>query len=108
MHPDFGSTLDGGRLISGEWVPGPIGTVNDSLARSEIEVELRRLAREYQARQLQRAKDDRLVYGKTTLTKREVLLGITSIAFHRKTDSLNVTLTLQTGTNEVDLELGIS
>lgn len=108
MHPEFGSLIDGGRLPDGTEVQGTIGKMNTELARVEVEAELRRLINAFQARQLQRAKDDRIVYGKTTLTKGEVLLGLSDMVFTRSGDALSVVLVLQTAADtspEVSLTL---
>lgn len=95
-HPSFGSLLDGGINTDGSWAKGFIGQTNNAFVQLEVETELRRIVSEYQARQLQRAKDDRLIYGKTTLTKGEVLLGITSLDIDATTDALNITIGLET------------
>lgn len=95
-HPSFGSLLDGGRLSDGTAVAGIIGQPNTELAQLEVESEIRRLATEYQNRQLARAKDDRITYGKTSLTRSEVLLGIREIDLEQDLDSLNLTVHLET------------
>lgn len=106
MHPTYGSTINGGRLADGTEVQGSIGIANNALALAEVESEIRRIASDYQARQLQRAKDDRITYGKVTLTKGEVLLGIGNIDVKQYADTLDLTITLNTGNNtEVELDL---
>jgi hypothetical protein len=99
MHPSYGSLLDGGRLPDGTEKSGPIGSSDIEFAQLEIETELRRIISIYQNRQLARAKDDRLTYGKTTLSKSEVLLAIQGINFRQVGDTLNVQLNLQTAAN---------
>lgn len=99
MHPDFGSLIDGGRLADGTEINGVIGQMNTDLAQVEIETEIRRLINAFQTRQLQRAKDDQLVYGKTTLTKGEVLIGLVNLNFSRYADSATIILTLQTASD---------
>lgn len=102
MHLDYGSTLNGGRMPDGTLVPGVIGhATNDEFAELEVESELRRIIGQYQARQLQRAKDDRLVYGKTTLHRGEVVLGVRSIAIQRTVDTMNVTITIETAADSL-------
>ena len=95
-HPLFGSLLDGGLNTDGSFSKGLIGHTNNAFTELEVESELRRIISDYQARQLQRAKDDRLIYGKTTLTKGEILLGVTFINVEAKTDTLSITLSLET------------
>jgi hypothetical protein len=95
-HPLFGSLLDGGVNTDGSLARGLIGRDNNAFLTLEIESELRRIISEYQARQLQRAKDDRVIYGKTTLTKGEVLLGITTLKVNAVADRLDITLGLET------------
>lgn len=99
MHPEFGSLINGGRLPNGRVAQGVIGKVNNDLAQVEVESELRRLVNAFQSRQLQRAKDDKVVYGKATLTKGEVLLGVSKVEFRRNQDTLSVVMTLQTAAN---------
>jgi hypothetical protein len=62
MHPDYGSLLDGGRLPSGRSVQGIIGETDPDIAELTISTEIKRIANEYQARQLERAKEDRQIY----------------------------------------------
>lgn len=106
MHPEFGSLLDGGRLEDGTEQPGFIGGPNSALVELEIENEIQRLVLAYQARQLARAKADRLTYGKTTLHRGEVLLSLSNISIIRKEDLMDISLTLETAANTT-IELGL-
>lgn len=107
-HPDYGSTLNGGRLPNGIEVPGPIGKMNDAFVEAEVTVEIRRIVNQFQSEQLARARSDRQVYGKSTMNKGEVLLGVSTIEYEHLMDALNITLVLITGddTNpELDLTI---
>lgn len=107
-HPGFGSLIDGGRTPDGNYTPGVIGETRADLVLLAIESDIRRIAREHQARQLTRAKSDRLTYNKSTLGGREVLVNVTKIAASQVNDSLNVTVTLQTaGTNPVSVDITV-
>jgi hypothetical protein len=111
MHPDYGSLLDGGRLPSGRSVQGIIGETDPDIAELTISTEIKRIANEYQARQLERAKEDRQIYGKTTLTRGEVLLSVDKIDFVQDMDALQITVVLSTATDQqaiFDLEIPIS
>ncbi len=99
-HPDYGSILNGGRLPDGTEVAGPIGKMNTTFVEAEVTSEIRRIVNQFQSEQLERARSDRQVYGKTTMVKGEVLLGVTDIIYEHNQDSLNVTLTLQTGSGD--------
>jgi hypothetical protein len=108
MHPGFGSLMDGGTRPDGTVIPGVIGLPNKELAELEIDSEIRRLFGNYQARQLARAKDDRLSYGKTTLHRGEVALAIQEIKYEAVEDSLTVTITVETARDStIDIELSL-
>lgn len=96
MHPSFGSLMDGGRRPDGTEVPGVIGQQNAALVQLEIESDIRRLVNDYQSRQLARAQEDKLVYGKTTLHRGEVLLRLMEIDFRAAQDTLFITLVIET------------
>lgn len=108
MHPDYGAVLNGGTLSDGTTAPGFIGLVNDDFTQLQIESELQRIIQNYQNLQLARAKDDRLVYGKTSLTRNEILMSA-DFNFSTSLDKLTVNLTLTTAANStVDLTLDLA
>jgi hypothetical protein len=108
LHPGYGSTLDGGMQPDGTQVTGVVGTVNRDIALLKIQTEIQRIVREYQAQQLARAKTDRLVYNKTTLTAREVLLSISGINAAQTEDTLTLTLFLRTAAGQdVDIDVAL-
>lgn len=104
-HPTFGSTIDGGMRSDGTYIPGVIGEGRSDLALIRIEAEIRRIVRDYQARQLERAKNDKLTYGKATLTGNEVLMNLVGISASQSLDTLNVKVQIQTarGTETIDI-----
>lgn len=108
LHPTFGSLIDGGTNTDGVEVPGVVGETNLDLAVLEIEAEIQRIVRDYQRQQLDRAKRDKLTYGKATLEPEEVLVDLTGISFVPDQDALAVTISIQTGTGDnVDLSLPV-
>src|SRR4051812_21440558 len=81
MHRWYGSLLDGGVKEDGTIVTSLISTTDWLLAQLEIETDIRRIANLYQRMQVARAKRDRDRYGKSTLTKGELLFSISGIRF---------------------------
>lgn len=105
-HPDFGSLFDGG-VQNGLVHESVIGSWDWGMAESIIREDLNRIMKEYSDDQLIRARQDRAVYGRTTFTKGEVLMGIGNISFERSQDILYVTINLTTGDGQ-DLELDLT
>lgn len=101
LHPSFGSLIDGGRTAEGRQVEGVIGETDLDLVALQIESELTRLIRQHQGVQLARAKQDKLVYGKATLSPGEVLYELVDLAFSPNQDALRVTARLRTADNHV-------
>jgi hypothetical protein len=109
MHPTFGSTLDGGTGSDGLYNPGVIGETDLELVTLEIESELTRIIKEHQNKQLARAKQDRLVYGKATLSPGEVLYSLAGISFVQNQDVLFVVVSITTASGEdIGLEIPLS
>jgi len=75
LHPDFGSTLDGGTRPDGIEIPSVIGETDSSVIRSAITVEVRRILSDYQAVQANRKRLDLMSYGSNSLTDTEILNG---------------------------------
>lgn len=99
MHPGFGSLIDGGTTLNGVYNPGVIGVVNDDTAATFVRSEMVRICNEYQAGQLDRARNDQAIYGKATLDRNEVLLRLDSVEIQQTVDSMTVRLTITTGSN---------
>jgi hypothetical protein len=96
LHPGYGSLIDGGVKSDGTIVDSIIGDSDLDMVLLRVESELQRIVAEYQGQQLSRAKADRLIYNKATLTLREVLLAVTNIQASASGTSLNVVLSIQT------------
>lgn len=105
MHPWYGSLLDGGQR-NGVEVPSLVATTDWRFAKLEIESDIRRMASMYQSMQVKRAQRDRNRYGKSTLTRGELLFGISRMQFVAKEDALYVTIGLVTGSGaQTDFQL---
>lgn len=107
VHPDFGSTLDGG-YVNGQWVDGIIGDSDIERVRSKILTEISRVTSQHQARQVTRARADRARYGASTLTANELLREVTNIEIHQIQDTLLVRVTLALGERETTLDIPIA
>lgn len=108
LHPSYGSLLDGG-FRNGQYVEGVIGSANDEMSIVVVHSELRRIVAAYQAMQLARARQDLAIYGKATLAKGEVLLGLNNIEFTQRQDTLTVTLHITVGDGtSIPLSLDLS
>lgn len=108
LHPGYGSLIDGGVRPDGTLVEGVIGDSDVDAVLLSVEAELQRIVSEYQGQQLNRAKADRFIYNKATLTTREVLLAITSVQASLSEDRLNIVLSVQTAANSnLDLTIAI-
>lgn len=97
LHPGYGSLFDGGTKPNGQEVDSLIGSNEFQFTATLIESDIRRIVQEYQARQLERAKSDRLRYNKTTLTGGELLISLNDIQMFQDQDTLRVTLSITTG-----------
>jgi len=97
LHPTFGSLLDGGTTPDGQLKESIIGMDDQQLASSLIQIEIQRVLSNYQDAQLARVKRDKIHYGKATLTKGEVLFGLSGIQVNANMDNLYVLVNLSTG-----------
>jgi hypothetical protein len=102
LHPEYGSLIDGGVRPDGSSIASIIGEDDQSLVEMRIRSEISRIASNYQARQLARAKADKMNYGAQTLTKGEILLGIESINITQIFDQMKVDVTLSTGNQSTE------
>lgn len=100
MHPTWGSLIDGGTLPNGQESSGIIGQTEADFVRLELENEIRRIVGAFQQQQLERARNDQVIYSKATLTKGEVLFDLTDITLEQVEDQMNITLSLQTGSGD--------
>lgn len=99
-HRDYGSLIDGGRTLDGVEHPSLIGGMDWDRIAIQVESEIRRLAIAHQDRQLARTEQDRIVYGKSTLSHGEVLAGLREVNLVQVQDTLNVLIVLQVGDGE--------
>jgi hypothetical protein len=103
LHPEFGSLLDGGTTPDGIVHDTFIGTDDKENAKLLIQSELHRIINDYQQKQLTRAKRDKMVYGKATLTPREFVLSVRSINVVEYLDAFNITIELTTASKETQI-----
>ena len=108
LHPTYGSLIDGGVDTAGNVNVGMIGQPNNDQNDTIIGAEIQRICRVYQANQIARNNADVAVYGKSTLTADEALLGVTGLNIQRAEDHVLITAVLQTGTGSLPLALPFS
>jgi hypothetical protein len=99
-HPWFGSLIDGGRL-NGVEQESLIATTDWNVAVLAVESEIRRIVDQYQKAQIVRSEQDRISYGKPTLTPGELLMGVSGIEFFQAQDNLLCRIALTTGADSV-------
>lgn len=108
-HPRFGSILNGGFNDKGKWVDTIIGEDDIDFVVAQVEAELRRIGTEHQISQAARAKEDRYIYGESTLNNAELLASIDNINFVQAEDKLLVTVFLKTGADQpISIDIPIS
>jgi hypothetical protein len=105
IHPEFGSTLEENLTNPSAEI---LGTKNWSHAASIIRSELTRICQNYQAQQIARNEDDSIKFGRPTLTPNEILLRIVGIDFTQAEDHLLCRLTLEIGTDTLELNIPLS
>lgn len=107
-HPAFGSLLEGGFTPEGRYVEGIIGENDWNRVGLVVQAEIQRICNEYQLQQISRNKNDAAVYGKTTLTPPEILVGVEGIQMQQAEDNLLVTLALNTGNGPVQVNVPVA
>jgi hypothetical protein len=105
MHPSYGSIIDGGTSPDGTFNQGIIGSRNNSFAATYVDNEISRICHQYQAQQQARFTADVAVYGTSTLTASEALLGVQGVNATADQDRLLVTATLQTGSGDLPINI---
>lgn len=100
LHPAYGSLLDGGVTPDGKTHDGVIGSSFFQEASLFVESEIRRICNAYQSRQIERAKEDRMRYNKTTFTAGELLISVDRIDLTQSETTLQARIVLTTGTNQ--------
>ena len=77
MHPEFGSSLDGGRNLDGTVIGTNIGEVMDRERVMDIEAEIRRILYAYMQQQVERIRRESIeLRGKNTLTAGELVAAV--------------------------------
>lgn len=101
LHPDFGSTLNGGIDELGNPNPGVIGSLNDSTQMVAVESEVRRVITAYMVAQLQKLTVENNTYGgQNTFSPGELVKSIDSVNLTRLQDVLVVVVTITTDTGQ--------
>lgn len=91
MHPDYGSTLDGGQLPGGVFQDGMIGGSIDAGTMLQVEAEVRRVMTAYQQQQTTRITMEQNLYqGKNTYTWGEILYSVNSVSTTSSLDTIIV------------------
>lgn len=83
-HPTYGSTIQ-----------DAVGV--DFRVTMDIELELKRIVRLYQERQVARARTDQVARGRISLEQGEVLVSLEGISFTQNQDRLTVDMKIKTG-----------
>lgn len=105
LHPEFGSILEED-LINPETTV--IGTRDFEHTAALVRSELLRICQNYQAQQIARNEDDAIKFGKPTLTPGEILLRVVSVNFQAAEDHLLCNLTLEVGTDTLEVSIPVS
>lgn len=93
----YGSLLEGGVSRDGIQNIGFIGRNLDEMLVIEIEEEIRRVLVAHQQYQVSRARNDESTYGRITLSRGEILLGIGDVVVDQTNDVLSINVYIQTG-----------
>jgi|GEM_PF-2387019 len=108
MHPEYGSLIDGGETTDGIVYNSIIADDDIEMVKLRIQSEIMRVVSSYQNRQLDRAKADKMLYGKQSLTPREIVSSVNSINFIENLDQLIVNISLSTTQNQAQtIELNV-
>lgn len=97
LHPDYGSTLDGGTLPDGTEIESVIGDVISAESLITIESEIRRVLQAYQQQQLDRLTRENALYGgKNTFAASEILQSVVAVNVQQVADTVFVQCVIQT------------
>lgn len=97
IHPDYGSTLDGGTLPDGTPADSVIGDLITSESLLTIETEVRRVLAAYQQQQLDRITSEAAIYGgKNTFAAGEILSSVDAVNVQQVADTVFVQCVIQT------------
>lgn len=95
-HPDFGSIIDGGYNEQGVYVPSVIGETDWDFVALRVETEIRRICSLHQKAQIERDRNDRVRYGRSTLDLSEVLEAVTNVDITQSQDTMRVRVSIRT------------
>lgn len=97
MHPDYGSTLNGGVMPDGTLVDSVVGQPITGETLLDIESEVRRVLAAYQQQQQSRLTDEAAKYaGKNTFSAGEILAQVLAVNLQQQADTVFVQIVLQT------------
>ena len=101
LHPDFGSTLNGGVDELGNPNPGVIGALNNDVQAVSVESEIRRVITAYMVAQLAKLTEENNTYGgQNTFAAGEIITDIADVQISRLQDVMVVVVTLVTDTGQ--------
>jgi hypothetical protein len=100
MHPEYGSLIDGGETVDGIVYESIVADDDLEMVKMRIQAEIIRIVNDYQGRQLDRAKADKMLYGKQSLTPREIVSSVNAINFVESLDHLIVNISISTTQNQ--------
>ena len=96
LHPQFGSTLDGG-MSRGVQVDSLIGSTISQEVLLDIEVEIRRILSEYRRQQANRVHSDMMKFGgRHTVDQGEGIDSIEDIQVRQVNDTVLIRVTIRT------------
>lgn len=100
LHPNFGSTLDGGQLSDGTIVDGVIGQVISNGVMLNIEAEIIRILNLYRENQIRILDNEQSIYGgQISLTPDEILLSINGVDVSSFSTTVVVRVSITTAAN---------
>jgi hypothetical protein len=108
LHTSYGSILEYGVDENGNYYPGLIGSPNNATSIAQIEAEIKRVCSSYQTQQINRNNSDVQIYGASTLTLGEALLGVNNISASSQNDIENIEVTLETGSGAIVIDLPVN
>ena len=97
IHPDYGSTLDGGTLPDGSSADSVIGELMTSANLLTLESEVRRVLAAYQQQQLDRITSEAALYnGKNTFSASEILASVDDVNIQTVADMVFIQCVITT------------
>lgn len=101
LHPDYGSTLDGGGVPGGPQMNGLLGNAIDQVTILQVEAEVRRILDLYRQQQINRIQIEQTLYnGKNTYTFGEILFAVDSVNATQFKDTIIVNVAIRTANGQ--------